>query len=285
MPVTRSQALIRRNTFPFLELAGETRNAIYPALMDDITQPAQALSLWRDTVPNHNKMITYNALRQTCKMIDFELRSIFEAEYSPNIRLYFFNLRDVYSFAESEAGKMFKKAGCEYTLKSPIGRAPGRDSSGKYAMVGISYMDDCIWVPRDFWRQTEDFLEVGIRNAEREERWSWETGEKLTAKLSDDADYDVFCSISVRDSGMLLKSSTLVAYSRFTVGGGEEHRKGQTTVVIEGKLADMQAVRHFDDRQRHSWESKMTFWDAMTKRANAKREMESLKANYGKREA
>ena len=144
MPTTPSQARIRKEIFPFFDLAGEIRNGSYRALLDEVTQPSQSLSLWQETVPTHKKMITYNTLRQTCKVIDFELRSIFEAEYLPCIRLYFSNLRDGYSFAETEAAKMFKETGCEYTLKSPVGRAPGRDGSGKYAMAGISYIDGYI---------------------------------------------------------------------------------------------------------------------------------------------
>lgn len=86
--VDSSTSGIGGDPFHFEDLPGEQRNSVYRFLFDDITSLDKAFDVWHPQVPHlHRQLNAYSALLQTCKTVCHEAKTLFEAEYLPNMVL------------------------------------------------------------------------------------------------------------------------------------------------------------------------------------------------------
>lgn len=112
---------LNAGSFPFLDLPGEQRNAVYRLLFDDITESSKAFDVWDPNFPRYEYIPTRIALLQTCWTINYEAYSIFLAEYLPNMIFYFDSLYDFWSFTRNmSSSSVLKTSGAEYMLRSPV---------------------------------------------------------------------------------------------------------------------------------------------------------------------
>ena len=109
--------------FPFFDLPGEQRNAVYRFLFDDITVPSHPMPDCgvRTGSPTHyeGKLAAYAALLQTCRIVKYEASSIFDNEYMPRITICFRDLDDFYSITKAASNASLKTSPAMFMLQTP----------------------------------------------------------------------------------------------------------------------------------------------------------------------
>lgn len=107
--------------FRLMDLPGEQRNEVYRMLFDDITTPDREFQVWASDAPKYDgKLTAYSALVRTCKTVFQEASTIWQAEYLPNLTLYFLNPTTLFNVCGPDASTELKKTGVKFLLRNAV---------------------------------------------------------------------------------------------------------------------------------------------------------------------
>lgn len=226
---TRAQAYAKRMIFPLLELPGETRHTIYRSFLDDITAPTKEFDLWSTELPEYRHMANYAFLLCVSKLVNFEVKTLFEKEYLSEMPLFFDSLHSLYAFVAQIDMSAPIRAGAEYVLRAPIGRTYCTGIRGAEAIAG----DDVFTLknfPVEVWKILEDVSKEGLKGEENLRR-VWKNGAAIEVKGSTE---QLSCAVQVPLRRYVETYPRLTCLSRIKRGA-----EGETTATIKGRLRDL----------------------------------------------